>query len=356
MNSLKTILNLILVLIIFNACKEEDEVTVVYFDRSSFPFSTELTAEEIDFTEPLNPMLFEIIYDTLILVDNWNAKPYYMELYDKKNYNLIMEFAKRGRGPYEYLSAYMSYKSRLDSSFFLLDATRNTATKYNIDSLLQLGENYRPNRFELPPFRSTDIAMLDSATALVYNRFYLNDDRFSNNLNTPLFDFNIFEDIDFSAVMDDYNYFTLNASNGYLAVSPIKNKIWVLYHHENRIDIYNKQFEHVKTLLGPEEFSPEYYLRDGLDGNHVTMKKRTRTFWRCFYTNNHIFVIYIGEYNREQEKPRDIYKFSWDGELIHRYILDMDLNTIYLDSNEEYIYGTAVKRGHYPKLIKYKIK
>jgi len=361
MKSKTAILTIKLILIILNSCsifenKPDDEIIEITFDRSSFPNATMLTAEVIDFNEPLNPMAFDIIYDTLILSRNRQGDPYYLELYNMKNNELVMRFAKRGRGPNEYLSAYYSNKTSIDSSFFLLDLTQNRASKFDIDSLLQFGENYQPYWFEIPYFAGIDVAMLDSSTALIFNKFYINNDEYSNNLNNPIFAFNIFEDTDFSEIGEDYEFFTFNVSDSYIAVSPNKETIWVLYQKDNRIDIFNKDLKRIKTLYGPEEFSPEYYLRDGLDGNHVSMKKRTRTFWRCFYTSDYIYVIYIGEYDREQMRPRDIYKFAWNGSLLHRYQLDRDLNTIYIDSNKEYIYGTAVKSGEYPELVRYKIK
>ena len=359
MNNLKKVCIFLLILIANNSCnihddKRNEKLPIIRFDRNSFPTVTILEAEEIDFDAPLNPATFEIISDSLIIAHNWTGNPYYMELYNINDKQPVMNFAKRGRGPNEYLSAYISYKTHLDDSFILFDIHTNRASLYSIDSLMLLGEKYTPERIKIPHFIGNDIAQLDSSTFLIFNKYFVNDKKYSNNIDKCLFAFDKHEDIDYSVISDGFKYFTHNVTDGFIAVSPSHDKVWVFYQKENRIEVFNKLLEPVKTLIGPETFEPDYYIREGTN-NHISFKISTRTYWRSFYNNDHIYVIYIGEYDKKQEQPRNIFKFNWNGDLLHRYQLDRNLYTIYVDTQEEYIIGTEYIPGHYPKLIKYKL-
>ena len=265
-----------------------------------------------------------------------------------------MKFAKRGRGPNEYLSAFISYKTYLDESFILFDIHSNRASLYSIDSLLLLGENYTPKSIKIPHFTGNDIAQLDSTNFLVFNKYFVNNKKFSNKIEKCLFEFNIYEDIDYKRISDSYKYFTHNVTDGFIAVSPSYDKVWVFYQKENRIEIFNKLLQPFKTLIGPDNFEPEYYIRD-VGRNQVSLKSGIRTYWRCFYNHNYIYVIYIGEHGKKKERPNEIFKFSWNGDLIQRYQLDRNLYTIYVDPKEEFIIGTEYIPKHYPKLLRFNL-
>lgn len=153
---------------------------------------------------------------------------------------------------------------------------------------------------------------------------------------------------------ENIKFFTHNVTDGFIAVHPTEDIIWLIYQDENRIEIYSKNLELIKTLIGPNDFKPEYEIREG-DGIQVSYKVSTRTYWLCFHNTNHIYVIYYGECDGLQNQPVNLLKFTWDGTPIQRFELDRNLYTIYVDPDEEYAYGTEVKQGDSPKLIRYNI-
>jgi hypothetical protein len=314
---------------------------------------TSLQAEDLSFVKGDYPMLYNMVNDSLILVRNWNGKPYYLELHNIKSNTLLAKFIKRGNGPNEFLSCYVSFKSNTNQ-LLVFDIHKRVGATYNIDSVLKHGDFYNPCQFNIPTYLGNDIEMLNPSNILIFNKYYLTNKQFSNNVS-PIYSYSFNADEqDFKAMYENTKYFTHNVTDAFIAVHPTDDLIWVIYQHENRIEIYNRKLELQKTLLGPKDFEPEYEIRED-DGIEVSFKVRTRTFWYCFYNNNHIYILYIGECSGFPKEPVNLLKFTWDGTPTQRYELDRNLYTVYVDKEENYVYGTEVIQGDSPKFIKYKI-
>lgn len=331
-----------------------------YFNRLSFDSISNLNAEIIDFDTPLNPMVFNIIHDSIILVQNWEGRPYFLSLYDMKSKKLIFEFIKRGRGPNEWLSASATHKSNYDNGFVLRDIHTNEAAHFDIDSLLLLGNSYSPKRFHVPDFAKGDIIILDSCKRLCFNLYHMGKNRsLSNSTESCLYPFDICNNQQsFDEEIEKHKYFTYNVTGGFIALSPDKSRIIVFYKHLNLIEIFNENFDLIKRLNGPMTFNPELEIRD-YEFNAVSFKKRTYTYGQCFYTFKSIYVIYKGLDGLKKNMPTEVFKLDWEGNLLHRYILsaefDIELQNLCIDSKEEYLYGTVSNWKEYPQLVKFKL-
>lgn len=344
--------SIILLASLYNfGCKETTKE--VKYQLDDIP-CTSLAAEDLNFKAGNNPMLYKVINDSLVLVSNWTGTPFYLELYNLRDNSLVTQFFKRGNGPNESLSCYVSFKSNT-SQLHTFDIIKRQGAIYSIDSILKYGNRYHPPKFNVPTFIGNDIATLDTSTILIFNKYHVTDKQYSNNV-FPIFSYNIEADkTDFEFMSENIKFFTHNVTDGFIAVHPIDDIIWLIYQDENRIEVYNKNLELIKALIGPKEFKPEYEIREGY-GTEVSYKVSTRTYWHCFYNTNHIYILYFGECSGLEKQPVNLLKFAWDGTPIQRFELDRNLYTVYVDPEEKYVYGTEYIQGDLPKLIKYKIE
>jgi hypothetical protein len=334
-------------------CNNQKGITnTVVFSRSDFRVKP-IIAEEIPFSKSLNPMTLNVVEDSLLLVVSWEPTEYYGELYRLKDLSLVTKFAKRGKGPGEYLSTYFGYKTSLKNSLIIIDGIKKEGTIFSIDSLYCLKENYLPRRFSLDPMPNVDIEVVGE-NVITFNKYYLTDLRYRNNVE-PLLSYKLNGVNDFSMLYKDCKHHTYNVNGGYIAAHPTQDIIWLIYTWENRIELYNKNLELQKTLLGPDFFELEYEVINVLGTDIVAPKKDIDIYGRCFYTLDHIYIIYRGEINGEREHPLCVLKFKWDGTPTQLYEIDKRIGTLYVDSNEEYMYGTHTPKGEYPKLIRYKL-
>ena len=169
-------------------CKETTKE--VKYLLESVPNSS-LAAEVLKFKEGNNPMLYNVINDSLVLVENWSGKPFYLELFNLNRNSLVTKFVRRGNGPNEFLSCYVSFKSNTNQ-LHVFDIVKRQGAIYNIDSLLKYGDQYHPPKFNVPSFIGNDIATLDTSTILIFNKYYVTNKQYSNNV-FPIFSYNIEE-------------------------------------------------------------------------------------------------------------------------------------------------------------------
>lgn len=358
----KSLLYLTSASILLHACSFSDNdefVEEVNFTRKSFDSISNVNMEVLSFDKPLDPALFYVIKDSLILVRNWQARPYYLAFYNMKNKELMFEFVKRGRGPNEWLSASVSYNSNFDNGFVLRDIHTNEAAIFNIDSLLMFKASYSPQRYKIPDFTKGDIVVIDSCDWLCFNLYHTGFMNFRNKVKSCLYPINVCNNQDFDDEIRENKYFTHNVAGGFIAVSPDKSRILVFYEHLNMIEVFNNNIELIKRLRGPEAFKPELKIID-IETNFVGFDKRTQTFGHCFYNQKFIYVIYKGIDGLEKKMPTEVFKLNWNGDFLHRYILsdgnDIELQNLFIDLKDEYLYGTVSDSKNYPQLVRFKLK
>lgn len=93
---------------------------------------------------------------------------------------------------------------------------------------------------------------------------------------------------------------------------------------------------------------------DGLDYN---------TYNSVVVTKNAIYLAYAGingvSYDQPIGKPMEVFKISWEGELLKRYQLDRVIFEISISEDEQILYGTDIGYFNLPvddmKFVKYKL-
>ncbi len=359
---MKKVLLIILLTSLFYGCfihnDDKKLVEIKKIDRVDFPDSVKVKGEEfLQFSNKF-PISFTVLRDTLVLTNN-RPDSFYFSIYNIQTAEKIIDFARRGKGPNEFLAGKLipgaSNFSNLEN-IYVIDIVRDRGAEYNLDSLLLKPQIYNPNLFDLSD-GVFQFSKLDSSRYICYNSYYFQNKKYTNN-TTELLLYNVNEEQNNSV---KWKYFTLNVSQGLILISPVNNKIIVPHLFEDKINIYSKNLELIKTLIGPDMFNPEYRLRPELGGNHISFKrgKSYLTYRSACHTNNSVYMVYVGRNYLNTidifSKPSEIFKFNWDGKLIKRYILDKYVYRISVSSDEKYLYGTAYNSDKTPILVRYKL-
>jgi len=342
---------------LFYGClRNPGEENIVFFTRADFKDTEFLKADTFIFHEPLNPFSYLILKDTLILVTNLSHPEHFVEVYDLNTKKFICATAKKGRGPGEFLSCQVYYNNN-DNYFSIIDIVAKSWGKFNIDSLINYKNYYMPEKFNLPDFVK-EVAELDSISFIGYNMWYIDNRKYFNNTekliiwnkrSKPLLKNNSTEKF----------FEVINITGAYVVVSPNKDKIILPYLYDDKIEFYDNKLNIIKVLKGPDNFNVEFDEY----GRKVVFKdgKYYRAFFPFYFARNAFYIIYIGanglKSDENYRKPVEVFKISWEGELLKRYQLDNYIFNISLDSKEENIYGTHWKKfGNPPILLKYCIK
>ena len=126
--------------------------------------------------------------------------------------------------------------------------------------------------------------------------------------------------------------------------------------HIDNFKIFNKKLDLKRNIEGPENLNPKYELRTN---NHVSFKEG---FYQSYpgicTTDSGIFALFSPIRRNQNNKSVEIFKFDWDGNLVHRYKLDKYIHTISVNSKGNYLYGSHFDENLMgdPKLLRYKLK
>lgn len=346
------------VLVSCSQAPEVKEHEIVYFNRSDFLAESILIADTIDFDKPLNPKGFDIVRDSIIFVSNWANHDIFLELYNLNTKELIGFAAPKGRGPGEYLSCLPIYCHGYSRDTLLIyDPVASQLSILNIDSLLIYLEKTKPDkRYSVPGFvRNPALINLDKLIG--WNYYSFNSQGIDNGFDRLfLVDYSVDPKPSLRLKSDHYN--AINYSTGHTIVNRKKEKVFVADRTNANIYVYNMDLNLVKELRGPDLFSIDYKI------NHETKKvsfadgKRYWTYSRYCYTNEAIYFIYDGAIGitGSPRDPVEVLKFSWEGDLLHRYQLDQYIIGISVDSKEEFLYASSYTPDEYPRLLRYKLK
>jgi len=343
---------------LFYGClRTPHEEDIEFFTRNDFKETEYLEADTVTFQEPLNPMSYLILKDTLILVTNLSHPEHFVEIYDLNRREIICAAVKTGRGPGEFLSCEVYYNNN-ENHFSVLDIVAKSWAKYNIDSLIFLKESYMPEKFKIPDFIK-NVSELDSATFIGYNIWYLDNRKYFNNTE-KLFIWGKNSEFYLNVDNTEKFYDVLNLTGAYIIVSPLKDKIVLPYYYDDKIEFYDNKGDILKVLKGPDNFKVEF---SESNDKHIVVKDRKyyRAFYPFYYVKEGFYIIYLGANGLKSgenfRKPVEVFKISWEGELLRRYQLDNYIFNISLDSKQENIYGTHIKKyGDAPVLLKYRLK
>lgn len=327
---------------IFYGCNNSDYLEK--FTREDFINKSVLEHEVIKIvsSKPINPRKLIVVRDSILLIQNKKPTDYCIQLYNIKSQKIIGSIAPKGKGPNEFLKVDVLYKHN-DNYFLVRDKAMWRISRYNIDSVLQLGSDYVPIHYRGSNY-AKEITDFDEHNFIYFNNRFIPEKEFSNENIKMLYKK---KKIDYKQEDNEefvWKNYPSNVTGGYIYTSEFKDSIFVSHLHRDRIDICNKNLDIVKTLIGPDNYKPKYVRARS---KWELILHADNRYWRAyregFYTEDAIYLLYDGAngvyYDNLELNSSEVFKISWTGELLHHYILDCFVSIITIDSEKKYIYG-----------------
>lgn len=354
---------LFLLLITMTCCIDNPSIVsenTIIFDRNDFKEKICLSNPDTIVSEALNPLFYHVIRDSLVLITNKDdSQDFKCGLYSITG-EMKCELAPKGTGPYEFVSANIKIDSNNTDTFYIEDVVQNKLWIYNIDSVIDQGKMYKPSVVNIP--RSIISYCPYTDDSFVGYHFWHCDNEMYNNDIPPLGIYRYNQVDSINSQKHEYKYFVANITGALLFTDKMKKDIWCANFYQDRIDIYNDSLQIKKSLLGPDQYNIKYAEID--EGNNKAIYfDRGNKFeaYRSFVlTDKHIYMLYLAihdvPYTSDNLSPVEVFKLSWDGELLSIYKLDRYLYSISIDSEERYLYGTSCKSyNDTPDFVRYKL-
>ena len=345
--------------LLFISCNTSKKADIVKITRDSFKTSFVLTnPKEIIIDSLLYPDCFNIMYDSIIVVQNNYKCEYLLELYSLNSLQSLGKFVKKGNGPGEMSSCRVSIHSSTNPVFTLEDRNKNFLYQVNLDSMIRKQKLYVEKKIHLinPNFNPYfNVISLDGKNYLGNNMWYMNDKEYTNS-NKP-FIYNS------SAEAPNYNKLTfVGAVNGSILIPLKKEKrIIAADSHIDNIKILNDTLGLIKEISGPDFYTPTYVVaKNDYPGKFIDFgdHKSFKTYIGYTLTDKFVYLIYNGtdSYDPSKLTPVEVFKFDFEGNPISRYKLDRYLYSISIDTKNGYLYGTSkISYEESRVLIRYKL-
>lgn len=320
----------VILLLLFVACNSNKNFDITRITRESFKTNINLeNPEEIIIDSLLNPTAFDILYDTIIVVQNQPNCDYLLELYSLRSLKPITKIIRKGNGPYEMISCIPFIHSSTDPNFLLQDRNKNIYYVVNLDSMLNLNRLYYTKKINMnadihPDF---DIVSLDGSNYFGYNMWYLSNKEYTNS-DQPIIK-NSLED---SHLKQQYVNFVASVNGAFLIPLKEKKQLMIADAHLDNIKIVNDSLEIIKEIVGPDFFSPSYTaVQNDSPEKFITFEnnKFFKTYTNYTMTDEFIYLIYHGttSFDPLNHTPVEVFKLDFDGNPICRYKLDRYIYT-----------------------------
>ena len=345
-------------------CQAEKEIVNLSFTRSDASEIVKLKGEVIGVhLDSLTlPLCYHIFKDSLILVENIKANPYFLNIYSLNTKKIVKKIVRLGESPTEFLSVRLLNRNPNSTTINIFDVSAKSVGFVSID---EKGEFQVKNKIDLPQ-NTGDIILLDANNLLGFNDSYIETEKFSNKI-PPLFYLSTDKTKSREQIQkidsQQFAFFSSNVSAAQLAFSKKNNCIWLIDKHKDEIQIFDTNLKLKKIVKGPDFIEPEIIQNEDKSlgfNKHIDYD----SYYSCAYNEQYVYLLYlgiVGTYGIKGEgfyyKPSEIFKFSWDGKLQKIYTLDRFLYNITIDKAGKNIYGTtSIDFGEKVELIKYHLK
>ena len=323
-----------LVLICLISCKRSDKIELSYFGLEDFPETKCCKSDSIGI-QVLDALSYHVLRDSLVLVTTRGHNGYFVEMYYLGSKQKVMNFAKKGLDTNQFAHARVFLNDKNTSTeFYLYNVITNSIVEINIDSLLENRETFNYKKVYLSGYSSVpDFCKYDKGRYLVQNKYFSPVKNFNNNVDRFIFvnekEFNVTNSTysDFKK----YNYYLSNINQVVMFSDVTKNRLWCASKGEDRFDIYTRDsLRLLGSYIGPYHYDVEYVVGEaGGDLPLVVRDGLYSGYEAAVITDNYVYLL-LGNQKYKSEIPKsdvisdksEIYKLSWEGKLLCRYILD----------------------------------
>jgi len=337
-------LSVICVIFLINGCKKKgfDEVHEK-FGRNSFQKHQVLQGTRLDLGTLLSPIQL-FFHDSLLFVTTQGLSRNVFVFNQKKGYTSMGSIIPTGSGPDELLSvARMDFNA--DHSFWAHDIVAGQLKKFRLR--VEKDTIYTDTEFSVTlKFPSMNMFYLNNGIIgstppeiMPLKRFYVYDslgNRIKEAGDYPYYG----RDIPPTAMIEVFN--------GWVDVHPSRNKFVLVYEFADLIEFYDNEFKLLKRVQGPDDFLPQFELKQR--GNQLVMARKfdlTRFAYQDVVAlEDMIFLLYDnGETisrNDDREETshfKTIVVINWEGKPLYLFELNPAVISIAVDGKNKIIYG-----------------
>jgi hypothetical protein len=322
------------------SCQHENFTDAIKIHHENFGETIHLTAEYIDFDEPLMKPVRMLLVDSILLVYNRDMDPL-VQRYNLNTLKKTGECISFGGGPEDLLNIWNMQRS--DSTVWLTDLHKKTCFNYRISDIC---------------FKDTFKSLYRISTDETFKDAWILPD---HRVVTTTFDPSVAGRLSFFSPKGeliqrkgDYPSFGLDMTelekmegfSSQMTVNPSVNRIYVFCLATDLLEIYDMDGEPVKKIHGPDHFFPAVQEQRNGDmaraGSKLNISRDA--FSSPVVVNDEIFVLYSGGYyNLESPNYRRDQLLVYDGEgnPLRKYGLSEKVFRIAVDAGNRIIYGLS---------------
>ncbi len=338
---MKQMLTITILLSIIISCKHNESNLKII---SKFPDKELIKGEpikEINLYSKGNVNLISI--DSFLVIQK-SEEPHF-QIYSTKNYKILSEFGKNGKGPNEFISPELLNQTSYDTSnnspvICVYDYTRRNFTKINIFNIIKDQTNQTLDNIPIPRYnqyftyffyRDNDLMI---ATPESKWRFVIYRDTLQNFHNVPYIpsvDFSIGEELK-TIVYRSTSY--INKKDGVMASAPLLL---------GEIDFFSLEGQHLSSSI----FSSREILKNDLENKNKIKGNNPKYFIEDLHANdNYIYALNYDNYQNDfyengSYSNQSILVFDWKGNPVKKYILDKNhfIKSFAVDWDNNRFYG-----------------
>lgn len=251
----------------------------------------------------------------MIVLNDKQENSYFIEFYNTKTDSIVKQLFMVGKGSKEMLSAELYLSG---SKMFVRDVVKQQLAEINVDKLL----NDNTYKFDIDNRINFGIASFAK-----YDGNYVFENPFSfvdKNAGIVQEEDRLITSSEMERLYDverDYN--TVNVSScGKIIVNENKERIIYASTGQSKLELFDKDLNLVKRVLGPITMDTKYYLTDSDPKEVIYYKKIPFTYMGYCSSKDYLFLNYIGDFmegNTLEDKICYIMQFDWDGNLVKCY-------------------------------------
>ena len=350
----KRIMRLFIVLLLVGlhlcACQEDKRVKEVdaFFTMEDFGPAIRLKGEILPMDSIWKPARIRVEDSLLILTDM--TCDYFIQVYDKRTGKKQTENLSRGSGPGELMYCWSTQYDK--DKVWAFDMQMARLNEYARDSFLT-GWHVQPQRsLHLQGAPTTGAALPDgtfigsslSDKETLFTRYDSNGRKDSSfNMPYPEVDYDIPE-IKKKDFWEHRIYY-----------SPRHRKVVVFYTYTDLIEIYDEQMKRERRVQGPDQFGPEFGIRN-IEGGYVMIKPQKGisklSYISGVLTDTEMWTLYRGCWPTDGNDARQtLLVFDYEGNPLRHYELDMSVQDYAIDEEERCIY--ALTEHPDPVVVRY---
>ncbi|MDD4384403.1 MAG: BF3164 family lipoprotein [Bacteroidales bacterium] len=329
--------------------------------EKKFQKKRNLTLSESIKLNNINANSLELIINDSLALFKHRQSEYFFSIYNFNKSKVEQQFAPRGKGPEEMVSAgsiWIDYKT---NTFYVYDISKQKLFLYSIDCLLS-HSHCSPQILSInsPDSIKSIYAMapVNEGEVVCTGSFYDGSLAHFNYYDTKTKGFYGHYFVD-QKYKDTPNWLLGQANQGKVLRNPYNNKFVNATYYCGHIEFFS--IENYKYVLNNRyTIHPTIFQEINFPNGHssAALKKENKLgFIDVTFNKDFCFVLYSGrsmkDYGNECAYGRDLYVFTWDGEPISHYQLEKDANSIAISDNGRDLYTLTI--DHDFSLLKFKL-